>query len=217
MRREGKKMNKVLCFLFGYFIGTINPAYLLGKMKGMDIRTQGSGNAGASNAVILMGKTKGALCALFDISKAFLVYKIARRLFPIIRIAGLLAACGCILGHIFPIWMKFRGGKGLACLAGMILAYDWKIFCMLLLAEIAIVLIVDYICMEAITGSMMFPVVYMVTGGEPIGIWLLAGVALVIVFKHLENIKRIKEGKELHLSYLWNKDKEIERLKQNMH
>lgn len=111
-------MNTVVCFLLGYFVGTINPSYFLGRIKGVDIRKKGSGNAGGSNALILFGKTAGVLCSLFDIFKAFLMIRLTEHLFPDFPLAFPLTACAVILGHIFPFYMKFRGGKGLACLGG---------------------------------------------------------------------------------------------------
>ena len=195
-------MNRIICVVIGYLIGTINPAYMIGKSRGMDIRTQGSGNAGASNAVIVMGKGTGVFCAILDIFKAYMVYKIAQRLFPAIKIAGLIASCACIIGHIFPIWMHFKGGKGLACLAGMVMAYDMETFFVLLFMEIIFALVVDYICAVAITGSVVFPVVYMMEGGEVTGVWILLLVAVLIIYRHLENIERIMQGKELHLKQL---------------
>ena len=102
-------MNVILCLIWGYFIGTLNPAYIFGKLRGMDIRDGGSGNAGATNATLLMGKGVGFLTAFLDILKAFLACRMALLFFPALESAGVIAGCGCILGHIFPIWMGFAG------------------------------------------------------------------------------------------------------------
>lgn len=208
-------MRVMACLVIGYFMGTVNPSYIIGRMRGMDIRTEGSGNAGASNAIIMMGKAVGALCALFDIFKAYAAYRVCTLLFPSLEPAGVLAGAGCMLGHIFPVWMGFRGGKGLACLGGTILAYDWKFFFLILCAEILLVLAVGYICVVAISASVVFPVVYAIGGGEAAGIIALAALAVVIFFKHRENIRRIIEGRELRISYLWNKDGELDRIGAN--
>ena len=124
----------------------------------------------------------------------------------------MLAGAGCILGHIFPVWMGFRGGKGLACLGGTLLAYNWKVFFLTLLAEIVLVLAVGYICMVAISASMVFPVIYGFGGGSAAGVIALSAVALVILLKHRQNLVRIMQGKELKISYLWNKDQELARI-----
>ena len=206
-------MNAVLCSLMGYLVGTINPAYIFGKIKGFDIRNRGSRNAGASNAVILLGKAVGFICAVFDILKAFFTYKLAKIIFPSLPYAAALAGSACIIGHIFPIWMNFHGGKGLACLGGTILAYNWIFAFILLAVEIILVLSVDYICVIALTASIVLPIAYGIGTADLIGTAALAVVAVVIWIKHMENLTRIKEGSEAHFSFLWRKDEEIERLK----
>lgn len=208
-------MPAISCILLGYLIGCINPAYIVGKRKGFDIRKRGSGNAGASNAVIVMGKKAGVLSALFDIFKAVLVVSLATKLFADLVYAKILAGVSCIVGHIFPVFMGFRGGKGLACLGGLILAYDWKLFLIMLLAELLIAFAVDYICVVPITASLAFPVIYAVQSKEPIGTFILLGCAVVILFKHMENLQRIRNGSEAHFSFLWKRDEEIARLTEN--
>lgn len=206
-------MDCVFCASFGYLIGTVNPSYLLGKCKGLDIRSVGSGNAGASNAVLVMGKAIGFFCMIFDILKAFLAYRFAKRMFPMLRFAGILAGVACILGHIFPVWMHFSGGKGLACIGGLILAYDGKLFFCLLAVEILLVLLVDYICVMAISVSAVFPVIYFIQTWDLVGTTLLLIVTAVMFWKHWENISRIREGKEVRVSFLWNRNAEVERLR----
>lgn len=206
-------MRAILCILIGYMLGTVNPSYLVGKARGIDVKREGSHNAGASNAIMLMGKAVGIACGLFDIFKAYAAYTLCAALFPVLEYAGIVAGAGCVLGHIFPVWMRFRGGKGLACLGGTILAHDWKFFCLLLAAEIALVLLVSYICVVAITASVVFPVAYAVGGGHIVGIAALSVVAIVMLIKHQENLVRIQKGREVRVSYLWNKAAEEERLK----
>lgn len=207
-------MAAILSLLIGYLMGTINPAYIISKMKGFDIRDQGSGNAGASNATVMMGKTVGVLCAVFDIFKGFAAYKLGRILFPALKIAGILAGVGCILGHIFPIWMSFRGGKGLASLAGVVLAHNWKLFLCLLTFEVVFGLLTQYICLVSTSAAVLFPVCYGVQTCDLIGILALSVVAIVMLLKHTENFKRIAQGAEVRISYLWDRESELERLKE---
>ena len=201
-----------ICILLGFLVGGINPAYIIGRFKGFDIRKRGSGNAGASNAVIVMGKGIGIFSALFDIAKAVFCVKIAEVLFPQWKLAKVLCGSACILGHIFPPLMRFKGGKGLACLGGVILALDWVMFLLILAVELVLVLILDYICVVPITASLAYPFVFMLRGGTVLGALILAVVALVILYKHIENIKRIAKGEEAHFSFLWKRDEELERL-----
>lgn len=208
-------MQIVLCSLLGYLIGNINAAYIISKLKGFDIRERGSGNAGASNVMMVIGKKEGAIAAVFDIIKAFIAASLGAKLFAEIKFARILAGSCCILGHIFPVFMHFHGGKGLACLGGIIIQFDPQIFICMLLAEMIIGFSIDYICVVPITGSVMFTAIYAFLTGDMTGTLILAAVSMVILYKHIENIRRIQNGTEAHISFLWNKDRELERIKKN--
>ncbi len=205
----------LLCIVVGYLVGNINPAYIAAKAKGFDIRKEGSGNAGASNAVITMGKGIGAASAVFDIVKAYFAVRIAVFLFPQLKIAAELSGTSCVIGHIFPVFMGFKGGKGLASLAGVVLAFSPPLFFVMLLGAIAIAFLTDYICFVAITASIAFPMLYGIMTGSIIGVLIYAVLAVVIPCKHIRNLQRIAEGTEAHISFLWKRDEEIERLKHN--
>lgn len=212
----------LLCILFGYAVGNINPAYIIGRLRGIDVRKSGSGNAGASNALILMGKFVGIGSALFDILKAAAVMWLAPVMFGDIACIAEIGGVACTIGHIYPVVMKFKGGKGLACLGGILLALDWRLLLIVLAIEIVIVLIVNYICIMPITASIALPILYGVFGDLKLG-WLLRAeggwpaigilciVTAVMLFKHLQNLYRIATGTEMHFSYLWSKDKEGEK------
>ncbi len=210
-------MQLILCSLIGYFVGNINAAYIISKLRGFDIRERGSGNAGASNATMVMGKKAGLITALFDITKAAVISALAVYLFPKLRFAKILSGSACIIGHIFPILMHFHGGKGLACLAGLIISYNPQLFLFLLAMEMFLGFGLDYICVVPITGSLLFTSIYALTTADPSGTMILACVSMVILYKHIENLQRIQEGTEAHISFLWKKDKEIERIKQHEH
>ena len=204
-------MAYLLSALLGYGLGCINPAYVLARLKGFDIRERGSKNAGASNVIITLGKARGFLCASFDIGKAAFAVWLTGALFESDTFA--ITAATCILGHIFPFYMGFRGGKGLACLAGVFLAYDLRVFAAMLALEILLALITKYICFIPITASIALPIIYGFMRQDPLGALLLVGIAVVICRKHAVNIRRIQQGTELRLTYLWNRDKELRRLK----
>lgn len=209
-------LSVILCILMGYLIGCINPAYLFARIRGFDIRKTGSGNAGASNAVIVMGKTVGIISAILDIAKGVLSVRLAMLLFPELVYAGEIAGVASILGHIFPVFMGFRGGKGLAALGGVILAFDIRIFLIMLLLEILLIFITDYICFTAITASVIFPILHGFMTGQVIGALILAIAVPAILYKHMENLRRIRAGTEAHFSLLWHRDKEAQRLEANM-
>ena len=205
-------MNYVLCILMSYAIGCINPAYIIGKIKGMDIREKGSCNAGGSNALILFGKVMGILCMLFDIGKSCLAIWLSGVLFTEMSYIYSIAGCACILGHMFPFYMGFRGGKGTASLGGMVLMLDWRIFLVFLAVEIVIVLITDYLCFMPITAVIIFPILYGVYKQDLWGAIIILSVTAAVLYKNIENIKRMLNGTEVHFSFLWNKDKEINRV-----
>lgn len=207
-------MDILICVLLGYLIGSFNPSYLLARKRGVDIRSHGSGNAGASNALILFGKLRGAICALLDIGKACVALWLTATLLPQCRWAYCVTAVACVLGHIFPFYMGFRGGKGLACLGGVILYFDRRVFFAMLLAEILIVLITDYICFVPLTASVAFPVIYGLMEKDWAGGVVLLVMTAAMVGKHVENLRRIAQGKEVHLSFLWKPEEELERVKE---
>lgn len=202
----------LICMVLGYLIGTFNPSYLLAKLQGFDIREYGSHNAGATNVIITMGKAIGFAVAVCDILKAYFVIRIMQHAFPDLRYAAECTGVCVILGHIFPFTMGFRGGKGLACLGGMILAFDARVFAVMLLGEILLAYLLDYICVVPITASMIFPVVYLLMTGKTTGALLYAALIPLFIYKHLENLRRIQQGTEAKFSYLWRKDEEVQRL-----
>ena len=201
--------------LIGYFIGAFSPSYIIGAMRGFDIRKRGSGNAGASNVMLVLGKACGVVCALLDIAKACLALWITGKLFSGYAYAFPITGAACILGHIFPFYMKFRGGKGLACLGGVVLMTDVRLFLVLISIELIVVLIVNYICVVPMTASVAYAVIYGVMKEEVLSAVILMVVAVVICLKHIDNLKRIKSGTEVHFSYLWNKEKELARIREN--
>ena len=204
----------IMMIAASYLLGSINPAYLLGRAKGFDIRRRGSNNAGASNALIVMGKRAGVLIAFLDIFKAFLAVTAAQHWLPSLPYAGVFAGVACTVGHIFPLFMHFRGGKGLACLGGLILALDARLFVAFLALELILVLLADYICIVPISAAALLPIVYWILAGDRAGAVALLAMAIVIVCKHMENIKRIRQGTEAHFSFLWKRKDELERLAQ---
>ena len=206
----------LLSALAGYIVGCLNPSYIIARIKGFDIRKSGSRNAGGSNAVITMGKAIGVLCIFFDIFKAFAIIGIMSAVFPESVLIYAVTGTACILGHMFPFYMGFKGGKGLACLGGMILAYDWKLFLLILFIEFILALVIDYICIVPITASIGWPILYGILTEYYYGALVMLIATLAMVLKHLENLKRIRQGTELHFSYLWHKEAEKERILENV-
>ena len=204
-------MKYVFCILIGYLIGAINPSYIIAKLRGFDIREKGSKNAGASNALILFGKVLGIGCALFDIAKATFAIWLCGKLFPELTYSFAVTGVACILGHVFPFYMDFKGGKGLACLGGMILAFDCRVFLIMLAAEIIVAIVTDYICFVPLTASAVFPIVYGIMRQDARGALIISLILPLMIYKHKENLKRIKQKTEMPFSFLWKKEKALEK------
>jgi len=205
----------LLCAAIGYFIGCINPAYLIGKKHGVDIREKGSGNAGATNVMMLFGKFTGFFCALFDIFKAYFAIRIVKALFPVFIQALPVTGTAVILGHLFPFYMNFRGGKGFASLTGSVLAFDIQAFFFIFIVAIVILVIGNYLCLMPVSAAILFPIVYFVLTSDIFGAIILSVVPICMCLKHKENIIRIKNGTELHFSYLWKPEEEMKRIQTN--
>ena len=208
-------MSALVSLLAGYVVGLINPAYLIGKRKGVNIKEEGSGNAGGSNALITMGKGIGVFCMLFDIAKAFAIIRLMEYVFPDSEMVFSAAMVGVILGHMFPFYLRFNGGKGLACLGGAILAFQPMVFLGMLTFELAVALITNYLCFVPISAALLFPAIYWVITGNTAGTLLMLVASAAIVMKHIENLVRIKNGTEMHFNYLWKKDAETNRVMTN--
>ncbi len=196
----------------GYAVGNINPAYVVGLRKGYDIRKKGSRNAGATNLMILEGKKAGAFVMCFDISKAAVSVGLARKLFAQSSLAGEAAGTACILGHMYPALMHFRGGKGLACLGGVILAFGVNDFLATLFLESLLLMATRYLCLVPITGAVFYPVYHGIERGDWRAAAILGLITLPMLSKHVENLERIREGKELRLDFLWDRDGELDRI-----
>ena len=202
--------------IIGYFIGCINLSYILSRLKGFDIRSVGSGNAGASNVVIVIGRKIGLFIALLDILKAFLAFNLAEVIFPeamsgSISWAGVLAGVGSVIGHIFPFYMGFKGGKGLACFGGTVLGIDYRLFVVLFIAAFLIAMITDYICFAPISMAFIVPVTLTVIYRVWIPSAIIAIASVALLYKHMENIARIRSGDELRFHFLWRRKDESER------
>ena len=181
-------MRALLSLGLGYLIGCLNPAALVSRIKKIDLRKEGTGNLGATNTLIVLGAKSGILVMLFDIAKAFVASRIAKYLFPRQHYAGLLAGTGAVFGHCFPCHMKFKGGKGVASFAGMMLAHDPLILLILLGICIVAALIVNYGVAMPITAAILYPVFSLAFSGDFRIFGITAVASILLIVKHWSNI-----------------------------
>ena len=208
-------MTYAVLILFAYLFGSVPFAFLIGKAQGIDLRKVGSGNIGANNAGRTLGKKWGIICFFLDVCKGLLPMLLVPLFGLIEQNAGplqltlwLLVGCAAVLGHVFSIYLKFKGGKGVATSFGIALGL-WPYYTICALFAIAIwsvvVLIWRYVSLASIAGSVSFPVVLILAiilkpGWDFFSLWplLIAATAipLMVIIRHRENIKRLLAGTE---------------------
>ena len=195
-------MTKILLYiailLLAYLMGCSNMALYLSKYKGVDLRAAGSKNLGASNAMVLMGWGPGVIVAVHDIGKALLAVVLARHFGQGLPFIGAAAGVACVLGHMFPFFLRFRGGKGFASYLGMTLALNWK-FALLVMVLVALVTFIsDYIVVGTVTTVVLVPAFMAFTHGLYFSAILCIATAAILI-KHRENYVRIYRGTEIGL------------------
>ena len=195
-------MTKILLYiailLLAYLMGCSNMALYLSKYKGVDLRAAGSGNLGASNAMVLMGWVPGVIVAVHDIGKALLAVVLARHFGQGLPFIGAAAGVACVLGHMFPFFLRFRGGRGVASYLGMTLALNWK-FALLVMVIVALVTFIsDYIVVGTVTTVVLVPAFMAFTHGLYFSAILCIATAAILI-KHRENYVRIYRGTEIGL------------------
>lgn len=192
-------MAYLIVSVIGYILGCSNMAVYLAKIKGVDMATKGSGNPGASNATLLLGWRAGILVAVHDIGKALLAVVIAKWLYPGTVGCAEAAGVACVIGHIFPVFLKFKGGKGFASFIGMMLALNWKFALIVLVAVVAVTVIFDYIVVGTTLTVVSLPAYMAATSAGWIPVLIICIATAVILFKHRMNYVHIWNGTEIGL------------------
>jgi len=189
----------VIVCIMGYLLGCSNLAHLIAKMKGVDLASGGSGNPGASNATILMGWRAGVLVAIHDGGKALVAVILARILFPETDGIAVVAGAACVLGHIFPVFLKFKGGKGFASYIGMMIALNWKFALIVIITVVLITIVLDYLVLGTTFTVISLPIYLAVVSAGWIAIIAACTASFVIICKHRTNYIRIVKGTEIGL------------------
>lgn len=192
-------MEYMFSVVLGYLLGCSNMAYYIGKAKHKDLRSAGSNNLGASNAAVLLGWGAGITVAIHDIAKAAIAVLLAKLWFPQLEYAGAAAGVAAVLGHIFPFYLKFKGGKGLASFFGMTLGLNWKLALMVAAVILLATVITDYIVIGTFSAIVLVPA-YMGLFAHNLMLAAIICIASAVIFyKHRENIGRILRKEEIGL------------------
>ena len=183
-----------------YLLGSLSFAIIVSKLTlGKDIRNYGSGNAGLTNAYRTMGAKKTLLVLLGDIAKGAAAVSIGMVLAG--PVGKLTAGIFVILGHLFPLYFGFKGGKGVLVGAVMLAFFDWRVFGIAFLLFVLAVALTKWISLGSILGAISFPITTWVFYRDPVLTAMAFGMAAVVVFMHRSNIGRIIHGKENKFSY----------------
>lgn len=192
-------MEYFIVILLSYIVGSSSMSFYLGKLNGVSINKEGSKNLGASNTMALLGWKAGIIVGAHDILKALLVVLLARHFYGNLVAIGEVAGVACILGHIFPFYLKFKGGKGFASYVGMTLALNWKFALILILIIIVLVLITDYIVAGTFSTMALVPIVFGIYNHSYLIFGILSIASIVMLFKHKDNMIRLANGTEVGL------------------
>lgn len=215
-------MERIICLAIGYVFGLLQTAYIYGKLHGIDIRNYGSGNAGTTNTMRVLGTKAGILVLFGDIAKCILAIATCALIFggshgDMIYLLKIYAAAGAILGHNFPFYLRFKGGKGIAATAGMILAFHPYFIPVAVVVFFGIFFTTHYVSLGSLLLYAAFFIEMVVLG--QLGVFgmtqpllnelyvVTAALTAMAYYKHRENIKRLLDGRESKI-YLSHRNKE---------
>ena len=204
-------MVRVVCLLIGYVFGLFQTAYIYGRLHGIDIRNFGSGNAGTTNTLRVFGTKAGLLVLLGDIMKCILAVVITAVIFDsshpdMVYLLKMYTAAGAIIGHNFPFYLKFKGGKGIAATAGLILSFHPYLIPMGIVLFFGAFFITHYVSLGSLLVYAGFMIELVILGQMGIfgmtqavltEMYVIAGLLTIMAYwKHRENIKRLLSGSE---------------------
>lgn len=204
-------VESLIVAIIAYLIGSINFSVILSKkMAGFDVREKGSGNAGTTNMLRTVGKKAAAITLICDILKGVVAILIAILIGKIVEESNSallvqIAGVAVILGHTFPIFFKFKGGKGVATSLGVLIMSNWQIGLICLVFALVLMILTQMVSVGSIAAAILYPVLtlfipqnYIVPGNYLIYSIILA---VLIVFNHRENVKRLLNGTENKISF----------------
>lgn len=207
-------MERIICLVIGYFLGIIQTGFIYGKINKIDIRNHGSGNAGATNALRTLGWKAGAITFLGDALKAVFAVLIVKMIFAgsnSVQLYAMYAGLGVVLGHNYPFYLKFKGGKGIAATAGLMFAVDPFICLTILIIFLLIFLTTKYVSLGSLVIMVVFVIELIIFG--QMGRYDLVGnelyemyvIAIILAamgwWRHRANIERLLKGTENKINF----------------
>jgi len=190
----------IISLAIAYLLGSINSAIIVCKLMNLpDPRSQNSGNPGATNVLRVGGKQAAAIVLLGDVLKGFIPVLLAS-LFGLGGMAVALVALAAVIGHIFPLFFKFEGGKGVATMLGAILVLSFWLALLVFIVWVGVTAISRYVSLGSITAAIAAPVLTLFISNAGY-FFPLGAIALLIIWRHMENIKRLSKGTEDKLKF----------------
>lgn len=198
-------MTYIITIILSYILGSINPALILGWYKKVDVRKSNSRNPGASNVAMTFGMKYAIYVGVFDILKGVIPVVITKLLFPDLEVLWFVAGFSAIFGHIFPVFLKFKGGKGTATFGGMLLALNPLPTLVLALLYFGLLFVWDYIAISTLFASLIVPLYMYLNDYETASIMIMLSFALISIYKHLPNFYRIISFQEVGIKRAFRK------------
>jgi acyl phosphate:glycerol-3-phosphate acyltransferase len=181
--------------LLGYLAGSVPFAFLLARRVGIDVRVAGSGNVGAANVLRTTGAWRAVIVMGLDAAKGALAVLLASVTNAGVTLTAF-AAAAAVVGHIYPVWLRFHGGKGVAVAAGVFAVLTPLATCVAALLFLIIVWATRYVSLGSIAATLALPPAAWMTGEPPAVVMAAAGAGALILFRHRENIRRLRAGTE---------------------
>lgn len=199
----------IFCLIMGYVFGIFSSGYFIGKLYHVDVKSKGSGNLGTTNVLRVVGLKAGLITLAIDLGKTMIPmmltrYFLFRQYEPFSDMSQLLilyTALGAVCGHLFPFYLKFRGGKGIACMGACMLIYDWRLAAIGFAIFITILIVTRYMSLASLTASVLFPIFVGITSHGNIHMILVTLLFTISAFyNHRSNIVRLINHNENKLT-----------------
>ncbi len=192
-------LDRIISLIIGYALGCIQNAYIVGKLKGIDIREHGSGNAGATNVARTLGMKYGFIVFLGDAMKGIIAYAIAY-IVTKDSVVSLYAGFGAVMGHNFPLQLKLRGGKGVSTSVGLLYMINPTYGLILTIFGITLMYTTKYISVGSVLTAIFAPILYIIAFGTGERFVLVLILSSVLIIRHRTNIVRLLKGEEKKFS-----------------